>query len=61
MELTIKTTIGKLKDNYDWDKVCEVVGLCEWCLNEGRANRDDEVILNLEQAKKIGLRIADCE
>lgn len=58
--MSIKTTLGKLIDNYDWGEVCEVVGLNEWCLNEGLADREDEVELTPEEAKKIGLKVADC-
>ena len=58
--MTITTTLGKLIDNYDWEEVCEVLGLNEWCLNEGLAHSYDEVELTLKQAEKIGLKIADC-
>ena len=27
-------TFQELKDNYDWDLVCKVLGLNPWCFNE---------------------------
>lgn len=58
--MSTKTTLGKLVDNYDWEEVCKVVGLNEWCLNEGLANRDDEIELTPEEAERIGLKVTDC-
>ena len=60
MSIEITLTLGKLMDNYDWEEVCEVLGLNEWCLNEGLTDREDEIEITLEQAKKLGIKIADC-
>lgn len=53
MEITI--TIGELMDKFNWNKACEVLGLDEWCVNEGRANSSDEITLTSEQAQELGL------
>ncbi len=53
MKLTL--TLRELKDNYNWDKVCEVLGLNPWCLNEGYATGDEEENITEEQAIKIGI------
>lgn len=53
--MTIKITLGELLEKYDWEKSCKILGINEWCLNEGLANSDDEVEITEEQAKKIGI------
>ena len=53
--MKIIVTLKDLLHRYDWDKACAVLGLDEWCLKEGTANRDDEITLTEEQAIQIGV------
>ena len=53
MRITI--TLGELMDKYDWENVCDVLGLKVWCINEGLAAGDDEITISEEDAKKIGI------
>ena len=56
----IKVTV-KLGDVLDaplmsaWDRMCEKYGINEWCLNEGRADKDDTIEITLEDAELYGL------
>lgn len=56
----IKVTV-KLGDVLDapsmsaWESMCEKYGINEWCLNEGRADRDDTVEISLDDAELWGL------
>lgn len=54
-EPTVKLTFGYLLDNNCWDRASQMLGLSLWCINEGRASRDDTVELTFDQAKKLGL------
>lgn len=47
-------TLRELKDNYDWDKVCKVLGLNVWCINEGADSSCYEEITEV-QAREIGI------
>lgn len=53
MKITI--TFGEILDRGRWDEFCELRGLNPWCLNEGRATRDEEATLTYEEAEKLGL------
>lgn len=53
MRVTI--TFGELMDKYDWEGVCNVLGLNIWCINEGLASSDEEITISEEDAKKIGI------
>ncbi len=48
-------TLNELSEKYNWDKVCEVLDLDYYCLNEGTASGDDKISITLEQAKEIGI------
>ncbi len=48
-------TLRELMDNYDWDKVCEILGLDPWCINVGLAAGNEEQELTEKQAKEIGI------
>lgn len=56
----IKVTV-KLGDVLDaplmsaWKRMCEKYGINEWCINEGRADRDDTIEITLEDAELYGL------
>ncbi len=47
-------TLKELMDNYDWDKVCDVLGLNPWCINEG-ADPNSYQEITEEQAREIGI------
>ncbi len=52
--MKITMTIGELFDKaHDVDDACQIVGLDPWCLNEGRASKEDEITLTEDQAKKL--------
>lgn len=53
--MKIITTFGELQDKGVWEQACEMLGLNEWCINEGLALSDDEITLTEEQGKKLGL------
>lgn len=49
-------TLGYLSDNVvDWCKFCNVVGLNEWCLAEGRASRGDSIKVPIDVLRKQGI------
>jgi hypothetical protein len=58
VKITIK--LGELF-KYDWIHACEVLGLNEWCINEGLADENDEITLTEEQAKEIGISFKEAE
>lgn len=47
-------TLRELSDRYDWRRVCEVMGLSYWCMNEG-ADSSDLVWFTEEQARRCGI------
>lgn len=55
--MKIKITLGELLEKHDWEKACKILGLNEWCLNEGLAKSDDEIELTEEQSKELGIGI----
>lgn len=57
-EVKIKVKLGSVLDAPligAWDDMCEKYGINEWCLNEGRADSDDEIEVSLADAEKWGL------
>lgn len=47
-------TLRELKDNYDWEKVCEVLHINPWCINEG-ADDDSTWHVTTREAEQIGI------
>ncbi len=48
--------LGYISDNVgDWDGFCRTVGLNEWCLAEGLANRDELYRVPISVLKKYGI------
>jgi len=45
--------VRELFDNYDWDEVCEILGLNRWCVNEGQLDMDDELNFDDEEYSKL--------
>ena len=45
--------VRELFDNYDWDEVCEILGLSVWCINEGQLDMDDELDFDDEEYSKL--------
>lgn len=53
---TITVTFGELMDRWGMsDEVCEILGLNPWCLNEGRASKNDTEEVTWEQAQQMGI------
>ena len=53
---TISLPLGwMLHQCYDWDKLCDELGLNPWLLNEGRALGEDKHPITIAQAQKHGL------
>jgi len=38
-----------------WDKMCNKYGINEWCLNEGLADKNDTIMVSLEDAEHWGV------
>jgi len=54
--MKIITTYGEISDKaWDWNDACDILGINPWLLNEGRADRYDEVCITIDQAIQIGL------
>lgn len=47
-------TLRELKDNYDWEKVCKVLHINPWCINEG-ADDDSTWHVTMHEAEQIGI------
>ena len=48
-------TFRELRDKYNWEKVCDVLGLDLWCVAEGLASDDDEITISEGDARKMGI------
>jgi len=55
MKIVLKMSELQDKADWMWDEVCEDLGLNPWCLNEGLANDDDEISIDVEIAQKYGI------
>jgi len=55
MESIIKISIGELIDKGIWLDACNLLGLDEWCVNEGKASLDNTITITSEQAKELRL------
>ena len=55
-EETVKivVTAAEVMDKCAWDKLCEMKGWNEWCINEGLMDYDEEISLTEEEAQKLG-------
>lgn len=53
MEITI--TVKEICDRHLWQEACDVLGINEWSLNEGRIDYDEVLSVSDEQARKLGL------
>lgn len=40
---------------WDWDAVCDEIGLNPWAINEGLIDGDHVLTITLDQAKRFGL------
>jgi hypothetical protein len=58
---TVKITVTarELLDRLVWDQACDMLGLNEWAINEGRMDASDTVTLTLAQAAELGLLTAE--
>jgi hypothetical protein len=48
-------TIGELMDIGLWQEYCEATGRNPYCVNEGLADRDDELDINSDLAVELGI------
>ena len=53
--MRIVVTPRELLDLGIWIEFCEMMGVNEWAVNEGRVDVYDEFYLNEEQAQQLGL------
>lgn len=44
-----------------WEDFCEKYGYNVWCINEGRANGDEQVSISMADALLYGLELKDEE
>jgi hypothetical protein len=54
-EPQVTVTARYLLDHDLWIRACEMTGLNEWAVNEGRMDASDTVTLTIAQAAEIGL------
>ncbi|MBK7380435.1 MAG: hypothetical protein IPJ03_16680 [Ignavibacteriales bacterium] len=54
-EIIITVKMGEILDSDNWEDYCYRYGINEWCINEGRADRDTEVQISLADAMEWGL------
>lgn len=53
---TIQLPLKWMMDNcYNWDELCNELGLNPWMFNEGLAGDDDTHEITIEQARRHGL------
>jgi hypothetical protein len=60
-EVKIPVKLGDVLDSGHWATVCDKYGLNEWCINEGRADRDDTIDITIADAERYGLLKNDDE
>lgn len=60
-EVKISVKFGDILDSGRWTDVCNKYGLNEWCVNEGRADRNDTIDITVADAEKFGLLKDDDE
>lgn len=46
-----------LMDLGKWDDVCELKGISVWAVNEGLMDSSEGIVLTLEEAKQINLKL----
>jgi len=54
-EVKIPVKFGDILGSGHWIDVCNKYGLNEWCINEGRADRDDTIDITIADAERYGL------
>ena len=54
-ELQVTVTARYLLDHLLWVQACDMLGLNEWCINEGQMTPEETVTATLEQARELGL------
>jgi hypothetical protein len=57
-EIKVTLKLGDVlnaSNNNAWFQMCEKYGVNEWCLNEGIANFENTIEVNLEDAEQWGL------
>lgn len=57
-EITVKLKLGDVLNAPSfnaWQEMCSKYGINEWCLNEGRAQKEDTIEVSLSDAERWGL------
>lgn len=49
-------TLKEVRENYDWLKVCDILELSPYCLNEG-IDPDIKIEITMNQAMELGLPV----
>ena len=53
--MNISVTVREICDKGKWMDLCDITGINEWALSEGRIDYDERITLTDEQACKLGL------
>lgn len=48
-------TVTEIMDRGLWIEFCEMKGINEWSVNEGRLDGEEEFVFSKEEAQKLGL------
>lgn len=53
--MKITMTVREIMDKGLWLEVCQMKGISEWAVNEGRMNSNEEIILSENEAQRLRL------
>lgn len=53
--MNISVSVREICDKGKWMDLCDVTGINEWALSEGRISYDEQITLTNEQACKLGI------
>ena len=53
--MEIVVTAGQINDHGDWHAFCELKGIGEWAMNEGRLDSSEKFTFTVEEIVKIGM------
>lgn len=46
---------ARARDRGVWDKFCDMIGYDPYCVAEGLMDSDEEIVLSLDDAEKLGV------
>lgn len=55
-EIKIRVSAGTVLHYGNWDAFCQLKGISEWAINEGRMSSSEEFDLTPQEAYQVGLR-----